>query len=113
MKLENFISKVIEQYQLHKKALPRVLCTFPEKGIYNPHKVDVLVQNLLEESLGKNGYKQSQFTSGLWTHEWFSICFSLVVDNFGVKYVQKEHADHLVSVIHEHYEITMDWEGKQ
>ena len=32
---------------------------------------------------------------------------------FGVKYVGKEHARHLISVLKEHYAISEDWEGKK
>ena len=39
--------------------------------------------------------------------------FSLVVDDFGVKYEGKEHADHLMSVLKEHYTVTEDWEGSK
>ena len=35
------------------------------------------------------------------------------MDDFGVKYVGKEHADHLVKFIKENYEITEDWEDKR
>ena len=38
--------------------------------------------------------------------------FSLVVDDFGVKYAGKQHANHLFSALEEHYEATTDWEGK-
>ena len=39
--------------------------------------------------------------------------FSLVVDDFGVKYVGKEHADHLIKTLEGHYDkISVDWEGK-
>ena len=41
------------------------------------------------------------------------ICFTLVVDNFGVKYVGKQHAKHLVNVTKQTYECTKDWEGKR
>jgi hypothetical protein len=33
------------------------------------------------------------------------------VDDFGVKYVGREHAEHLISVLKEHYSIDTDWEG--
>ena len=36
-----------------------------------------------------------------------------MVDDFGVKYVRKERARHLVSVLKEHYEISEYWEGKK
>jgi hypothetical protein len=35
-----------------------------------------------------------------------------VVDDFGVKYVGKEHADHLITCIKENYGVTEDWAGK-
>ena len=31
------------------------------------------------------------YTPGLWLHEWRPIQFSLVVDDFGVKYVGEEN----------------------
>jgi hypothetical protein len=35
----------------------------------------------------------------------------LVVDNFGVKYIGKEHVLHLIKVLKEHYEVEEDWGG--
>jgi len=37
--------------------------------------------------------------------------FSLIVDDFGVKYVGKEHADHLIMVQKKNYDISTDEEG--
>jgi len=34
-----------------------------------------------------------------------------VVDDFGVNYVGKEHAEHLVNILKKHYKSTIDWEG--
>ena len=35
------------------------------------------------------------------------------MENFGLKYVGKEHADHLIKFIKGNYDITEDWEGKR
>ena len=56
-------------------------------------------------------HKQSTITPGLWTHEWRQISFTLIVDDFGVKYVGEENANHLIGVLEEHYKITKDWDG--
>jgi hypothetical protein len=61
--------------------------------------------------LKKAGYYQSESSPGFWKHEWRPISFTLVVDDFGVKYVGKENADHLISVLQEDYEIDIDWDG--
>ena len=50
-------------------------------------------------------------TAGLWTDEWRPICFLLEVDDFGVKYVGQEHADHLIAALKDTYEIEVDTKG--
>ena len=52
-------------------------------------------------------------TPEFWTHAWRPISFTLVVYDFGVKYIGKEHADHLVRVLKENYKISEDWDGKK
>ncbi len=50
---------------------------------------------------------------GLWKHDTRPIQFTLVVDDFGVKYTQKEDVEHLKSVIEQVYTVTADWTGNQ
>ena len=50
---------------------------------------------------------------GLWTHKTRPIAFTLVVDDFDVKYVGRKHALHLKSVIEEHYKCSADWSGNR
>jgi hypothetical protein len=45
-------------------------------------------------------------------HQTQPIMCSLVVDDFGDKYIGKLHANHLFSTLEEHYEAAIDWEGK-
>ena len=47
-------------------------------------------------------YYEVIHTPGLWRHKTPPIQFTLVVDNFGVKYVGKEHADHLLRILWHH-----------
>ena len=35
-----------------------------------------------------------------------------MVDDFGVKSVGKQHAEHQIQVIQEHFQVSTDWEGK-
>ena len=80
-------------------------------GIYGLPHAGILAQQLLEERLEQHGYRQSKITPGFWKHETRPIAFSLVVDDFGVRYVGEEHAQHLLSVIQQYYKCTADWEG--
>ncbi len=63
--------------------------------------------------MNKHGYSQSKAVAGLWTHKIRPILFTLAVDDFGVKYVRKEHALHLISILKQHYEISEDWTGSK
>ncbi len=47
----------------------------------------------------------------MWYHETCPITFTLVVDDFGVKYVNKDNADHLIASIKKDYLLTKDWLG--
>eukprot|EP00957_Ditylum_brightwellii_P048990 3717062-Ditylum_brightwellii.AAC.1 len=51
-------------------------------------------------------------TPGLWKHTYCNTKFILCVDNFGVKYITQDDADHLVDSIQQHYSATVDWKGK-
>ncbi len=57
------------------------------------------------------GYYKHVNTPGLWYHKTRPISFTLVVDDFGVKYVNKEDADHLIASIKSTYTLTEDWTG--
>ena len=37
---------------------------------------------------------------------------SLVVDNFGIKYIGQENAQHLIDALKYFYEVEIDWKGK-
>ena len=71
-----------------------------------------MAQQLLEKRLNKEGYSQSKLTPFFWTHKWRPVSFTLCVDDFGVKYVGKEHTEHLISVLESSYTISTDWKGK-
>ena len=49
---------------------------------------------------------------GLWKHDTRLIKFTLVVNDFGVKYIGKEHALHLKNALEEYYHFKCDWTGK-
>ena len=84
-----------------------------EKGMYGLPCAGIIVQELLTKWLEKHDYTHSDMTPGCWTHKWGPISFTLTADDFGVKYVGKEHADHLISVLEEHYLVKQDWLGKK
>ncbi len=69
------------------------------------------MQDLLQERLAKVGYHQSKIIPSLWTHTTRKTCFTLVVDNFAIKYASMEDAQHLIDALKQDYTITIDWDA--
>ncbi len=83
-----------------------------QKGMYGLPQTGILAQELLEKQFNER-YSQSKVVPGLWTHKTRPILFALVVNDFREKYVGKEHAMHLISILKQHYEISEDWTGSK
>jgi hypothetical protein len=79
--------------------------------MYGLPQVGILTNKLLQPNLAKDVYRPTTHNHGLWTHDNRPISFSLVVDGFGVKYVGREHAEHLMACIKKKYNISSDWNG--
>jgi hypothetical protein len=47
------------------------------------------------------------------SHKTNGVVFTLVVDNFGVKYMGRENAEHLMDLLRKIYSITADWTGSK
>jgi hypothetical protein len=67
--------------------------------MYRLPPAGILANELLQRNLAKDGYRLTQHTHDLWKHDTRPLSFSLVVDDFGVKYVGREHAEHLMECI--------------
>jgi hypothetical protein len=72
----------------------------------------LLANQLLQKRLEPYGYYPARHTPGLWLHKTRPISFTLIVDDFAVKYVGQENAHHLRNALLRHYGITTDWKGK-
>ena len=112
MKLADIPQEIIDEYKLKTIAKPDgSIYIVANKGMYGLPQAGLLANELLEKRLNKNGYHQSKLVPGLWKHEWRPIQFTLVVDDFGVKYVGQEHANHLKAALEQYYKVTNDWSG--
>jgi hypothetical protein len=96
---------------LYKYALNRFVYLEIRQAVWGLPQAGILANKLLRRRLLPHGYYKCNNTRGLWKHQTCPIAFTLVVDNFGVKYFVKERADHLIQCIKETYELTEDWTG--
>ncbi len=100
MKLSDIPANVIKDYNLNEIASPNgyIYCEI-QKGMYRLPQVGIIAQELLADPLKLHSHSQSKTTLGLWKHYSRPIIFSLVVNNFGVKYIGEENAQHLLDKI--------------
>ena len=85
--------------------------TIANHGMYGLPHSGLIANELLRKRLNKRSYQQNKLVPGLWKHEWLTIQFTLVVDDFGLKYVEEEHALHLKQTLEENYKVTTYWDG--
>jgi len=65
----------------------------------------------LQQFLLPHGYHPCLFTPGLWQHDTRDIHFTLVVDDFAIQYTNRDDVMHLLTALHNHYQITEDWDA--
>ena len=101
----------IDLYDLSSKVKNGFVYMEIRRGMYGLPQSGILANKLLKERLAKDGYFELPHTPGLFKHESRPVWFTLTVDDFGIKYIGKEHALHLIATLKKHYEVEIDWEG--
>ena len=103
---------IIDQYDLTPKVYNGYVYMEIMRGMYGLPQAGILANKLLKKKSKPHRYYKVDHTPGLYKHIWRPIAFTLVVDDFGVKYVGKEHAEHLFGVLKNEYtKIEVDWTG--
>jgi hypothetical protein len=80
--------------------------------MYGLPQAGKIANDHLTAFLAPYGYAPVLISSGLWNHVTRDIIFfTLVLDDFGVKYTNKADAEHLMSTLHALYSISKDWDA--
>jgi hypothetical protein len=104
--------EIVLQYNLEPLVVNGHVYFEVQKGMYGLPQAGLIAYQALKEHLDPHGYKPCRHTPGLWKHDDRNLQFCLVVDDFGVKYSQKDDAEHLIAALQEKYKISIDWEGR-
>jgi hypothetical protein len=105
-------NEIIRQYNLHDIAHDGYVYLKLRKGMYGLPQAGILASKRLTKHLATFGYYPTNQTPGLWRHKTRPVTFSLVVDNFGVKYIGRRHAEHLVAALEALYPVITDCHGQ-
>jgi hypothetical protein len=94
---------IIEKYDLTRLAVNGWVYMEIRKGMYGLKQAGLLANKLLQKRLNFFGCYPARHTPGLWLHNKKPTAFSLVVDDFAVKYVTTADAHHLRNALLRHY----------
>jgi hypothetical protein len=106
MLLSRFHEEIIETYNLRAVAVDELVYIEISKGMYGLKQGGLFINQILLTCLVPFRYYPARHTPGLWLHTTRLISFSLIVDDFTVKYVGKENAQHLRNALLHSYELT-------
>jgi hypothetical protein len=102
MPLSLFLIWIVGQYDLNTHAKHGWVHLEMQCAVWGLPQAGILANKHLRRKLAPFGYHECVNTSSLWYHETRPITFTLVVNNFGVKYVNKADVDHLIASIKIH-----------
>jgi hypothetical protein len=105
--------EVIDEYNLMQYAHNGWIYFELGMGMYGLKQAGKLANDLLSQRLFGHGYYQCETTPGLWRHKWRPVMFVLIVDDFGVQYTDRQHAQHLITALQANYEVAEDWTGSK
>jgi hypothetical protein len=111
MLLSRFPEEIIQKYNLKALAVDGWVYIEIRKGMYGLKQAGILANQLLQTHLAPFGYYPVRNTPGLRLHKNRHISFTLVVDDFAVKYVGKQHTENLRNALLRTYELTTDWKA--
>ena len=110
--LEIIPAEIIQQYKLQYLAHKGFLHIEIQKGLYVLPQAGTIANDKLNLHLAKFGYEPAPIPPVLWRHQTRPLQFSLVVDDFGVKYELQADTTHLLDALKQMYKISEDWDGK-
>ena len=88
---------IMKQYNLNVKAKGGFVYLEIRRTIYGLLQAGILANKQLHEKRLPVDYYEVAHTLGLWHHTTRPIQYTLVVDDFGIKYEGKKHLEHLIA----------------
>ena len=105
------MDEILKEYDINKLAYNGYIYVEIQKGIYGLKEAGILAYTALVKYLQPYGYYPVRYTPGIWCHKTTDIIFTLAVDDFGINFYTKCHAEHLYKALGTKYDISTDWTG--
>ena len=99
MPISIFPQHVIKEYNLPETVYKGCVWIEIRRSIYGLPQSGKLAIEYLKKKIAPHGCYEVKHTPRLWKHISRPIQFTLVVDDFGVKYTRQKDAEHLLGVL--------------
>lgn len=103
--------EIVDEYKLQAYIHNDAILFQIDKCMYGLPQAGFISQRQLFKHLALHGYEQDPNVPCLFRHNQRQITFTLVVDDFAVKYALQNDADHLIATLRLLYTIKIDWTG--
>jgi hypothetical protein len=104
---------IIDLYELEDKIVDGFVYAQVRKGMYGLPQAGRLANEQLRKFLKPHGFEPCPITPGLWKDLQTDLMFSLVVDDFGIRYTSEASVQRLIYTLKKKYELTTDWTGSR
>jgi len=111
--LKDLPAEIIDRYKLRAISVKGRALVCVTGAIYGLPQAGKISQDRLVKHLNEHGYSQCRNTPALFKHKTRPVTFSLVVDDFGIKYKGNDHLEHLFDTLRLIYRITTDLKGSR
>ena len=105
-------SEICKEYDITNLSHNGFVYVKIRKGIYRLKEADIIAFKRLVYNLKPHGYHPVKHTPGLWRHKDRNMMFTLVVDDFGIKYFHMQDIQHLLASLQSNYMISVDMSGR-
>ena len=104
--------EIIDYYDLYDKIHNGYVYARVKKAWYGLKEAGKIAHDDLVAHLKQYGYTETT-TPGYFRHDTRPICFTLVVDDFGIKYVNEDDVQHLRQAIEAKYPVKFKMQPTQ
>jgi hypothetical protein len=104
---------IIVLYNLEDKIVNGHVYVEARKGMYGLSQAGRLANDRLTKFLEPRGYVPCKHTHGLWRDTKSDLMFTLVVDDFGIRYTKIADAKRLMDTLKLQYKVFEDWDGSR
>ena len=106
--IKYFTAEIRHKYNIDNVAQDGYIYIEIRNGMYGLKEAGIIASNALVKILVPFGYSPVKLTPVLWKHTSITIMFTLVVDDFGIKYTHTQDVENLFRALCTSYDIYTD-----